>query len=269
MRMYVPWRRDTQFVLRFVPDYAAQSIEFRACPRFIMVCDPGATIECGQDKTKSDEPILFVTFDASLLQHRGADAAGGPLLQVAGHERPITYEELGQHLGLLERHKHLDGASAFSKKVLEFLFRDINDGGCPSNWELLSYVYVDPEQFDKVFEEGPAMVPVFMDTIARAVQFLRDSLKSAESYQEISLIDAYRTATAANLASLSVEHLEEDVAGTKGECFKQFYHYSHVDHFKGGANGEGSFRYLLTTAKASRMLPPPNSLAGSASMQID
>lgn len=249
--------------MRFVPDYA-YSDKFRACPRFIIVCDPG---QCAQVKTE-DEPLLFVTFDASLLQHRGVDAAGAPLLQVAGHERPYPYEELIQRVGLLGRHQHLDGALAFSKKVLEFLFRDINNGGCPSNWELMSYVFVDPEHFGDVFEDGPAMVPVFMDTLACTVQFLRDSLKGAGSYEEILLIDAYKSATAANLASVSVEHTEEDVIGARGECFQQYYHYSHVYDGKGGANGEGSFRCLLTTATASGMTTPDSS-GGSSSMQID
>ena len=50
------------------------------------------------------------------------------------------------------------GAAAFSQKVLEFVFRDINEGGCPSNWELMSYVFVDPNHFDEVFEEGLELV---------------------------------------------------------------------------------------------------------------
>ena len=265
-------RRNTQLVYRFVTDYAL-SDECRARPRFIIVCDPGQS--GGQDKTE-DEALLFVTFDASLLRHHGADAAGGPLLQVAGHERPFAYEELIQRLGLLERHKHLDGAAAFSKKVLELLFRDINDGGTSSNWELMSYVYVDPKgQFEWTFEDDdPALVPVFMDTFATTVQFLRDSLKGAESYEEISLIDAFRSATAANLPSLSVEHLEEDVTGTRGECFKQFYHCGaqHLYDGKGGANGEGSFRYLLTTATVGgtpTLNSLPGSSSGSSSMEID
>ena len=110
--------------MRFVPDYA-HADEFRARPRFIIVCDP-VRGQYGQDKTE-DRPLLFVTFDASLLQHKGADAAGGPLLHVAGHDQPYSYEELCQQFGVLERHKHLEGASVFSKKVLEFLFRDVND----------------------------------------------------------------------------------------------------------------------------------------------
>ena len=232
--------------MRFVPDYA-QSDAVRASPRFIIVSDPG---QDGDVKT-ADGPLLFVTFAASLLGHQGADAAGGPLLQVAGHDRPFSYEELIQRLGLLERHKHLNGAPAFSKKVLEFLFRDINEGGCASNWELMSYVYMDHSHFEEVFEDdNTALLPVFLDTLARTVQFLRDSLKGTASYQEISLIDAYGSTTAANLPSLSVEHVEEEAVGSRGECFRQFYHYAHVHDGKGGANGEGSFRHVLTTATA-------------------
>lgn len=239
-------RRNSQFVMRFVPDYAL-SDESLASPRFIIVCDNG---QGGQDKT-GDGVLLFVTFDTSLLRHSGADAAGEPLLQVAGHDRPFSYEELSQHLGLLERHKHLDGSPAFIKKVLEYMFRDINNGGCSSNWELMSYVFVDLTHFDAVFEDdSPVLVPVFQDTFAQTVHFLRDSFKGAASYREISLIDAFRSTTAAHLASVSVEHLEEDVPGTRGDSFMQIYDLAHVYDGKGGANGEGSFRYLLTTATA-------------------
>ena len=208
------------------------------------MCDNGQ----GPDKTV-DGVLLFVTFDTSLLRHSGT--SDDPLLQVAGHDRPFTYQELSQHLGLLERHKHLDAAPAFIKTVLEYMFRDINDGGSSSNWELMSYVFVDPTHFDEVFEDdSAALVPVFQDTFARVVQFLRDSFKGAASYREISLIDAFRSTTSAHLASVSVEHLEEDVPGTRGDSFMQIYDYAHVYDGKGGANGEGSFRCLLTTATA-------------------
>lgn len=228
-------RRNSQFVMRFVPDYAL-SDESLASPRFIIVCDNG---QGGQDKT-GDGVLLFVTFDTSLLRHSGADAAGEPLLQVAGHDRPFSYEELSQHLGLLERHKHLDGSPAFIKKVLEYMFRDINNGGCSSNWELMSYVFVDLTHFDAVFEDdSPVLVPVFQDTFAQTVHFLRDSFKGAASYREISLIDAFRSTTAAHLASVSVEHLEEDVPGTRGDSFMQIYDLAHVYDGKGGGERRG------------------------------
>ena len=86
------------------------------------------------------------------------------------------------------------------------------------------------------------MIPVFIDTLTLTVQLLRDAFKHAESYREIAQTDAYRSTTAANLPSLSVNFLEEDVTGTRGDCYKQFYHYGHVYDGKGGANGEGSFR---------------------------
>ena len=230
--------------MRFVPDYALSDASL-ASPRFIIVCDNG---QGGPDKTV-DGVLLFVTFDTSLLRHSGT--SDDPLLQVAGHDRPFTYQELSQHLGLLERHKHLDAAPAFIKTVLEYMFRDINDGGSSSNWELMSYVFVDPTHFDEVFEDdSAALVPVFQDTFARVVQFLRDSFKGDASYREISLIDAFRSTTSAHLASVSVEHLEEDVPGTRGDSFMQIYDYAHVYDGKGGANGEGSFRCLLTTATA-------------------
>ena len=240
--------------MRFVPDYA-QLDESSARPRFIIVCDPG---QCGQIPANAAEPLLFVTFDTSLLQHKvgAADAGGGggPLLEVAGHDTPFSYDELIEKFGVLTKHAHLGaGVATFGRKVLEYLFRDINDGGCPSNWELLSYVYVDQDHFEDVFEDDDlAMVPVFMDTLALTVQFLRDSFKGSQtSYREISLIEAYKSATAANLPSLSVTQVEEDVAGLRGDCFKQFYHYAQYFDGKGGANGEGSFRYLLTTATAA------------------
>ena len=254
VRARVPLRRGPRFVMRFVPDYA-QSDERCARPRFIIVCDPG---QCGQIPANASEPLRFVTFDASLLQHKsGTEAAGdgvGPLLEVAGHDTPFTYDELIEKLGVLAEHAHLGaGAAAFSRKVLEYLFRDINDGGCPTNWELLSYIYVDQDRFEDVFEDDDlALVPVFMDTLALTVQFLRDSFQGSQtSYREISLIEAYKSATAANLPSLSVTHVEADVAGLRGDCFKQFYHYAQYFDGKGGANGEGSFRYLLTTATAA------------------
>ena len=133
----------------------------------------------------------------------------------------------------------------------------------------MSDVFVEPKHFDEVFlDDSEAMIPVFMDTLACTVQFLRDSLKSAESYQEIPLIDAYRLSTTANLASLSVQHVEEDVAGPRGDCFVQYYHYTHVSNGKGGSNGEGSFRCLLTTATAGTCPTHIPDQAGS-SMAID
>mmetsp|Transcript_21695 Transcript_21695/g.67947 ORF Transcript_21695/g.67947 Transcript_21695/m.67947 type:complete len:414 (-) Transcript_21695:268-1509(-) len=255
---------SSQFVLRFVPDLALSN-ECRARPRVVLVFDPG---QGGHDKTElsADEPLRFVTFATDLLRHGGADAAGGPLLQVAGQERPLAYEELAQRLGLLDKHGHVEGADSLIRKVLDFLFRDINDGGCPSNWELMSYVYVDPSHYGDVFEEPPELVPVFMDTFARMVQFLRESLHGASTYSEISLVDACRLATAANLPSLAVDHAEEDVEGSRGGCFKQFYHFAHADEGRGAPNGEGSFRCLVTTATAGGTGRPAD--GGDAEMQL-
>ena len=83
--------------------------------------------------------------------------AAGPSLRLDGLDAPaLTYEALSERLGLGEliknslfplkkrygkeqraaQEKRRRKAAAFSRTVLEFLFRDINDGGCPGNWEV-------------------------------------------------------------------------------------------------------------------------------------
>ena len=51
-------------------------------------------------------------------------------------------------------------------QVLDFLFRDVNEGGSPDNWELLAYVAVDNAHFGEVFEddEDAAFLPLFKQT---------------------------------------------------------------------------------------------------------
>ena len=75
-----------------------------------------------------------------------------------------------------------------------------------------------------------------------------------------------RLATAANLPSLAVDHAEEDVEGSRGGCFKQFYHFAHADEGRGAPNGEGSFRCLVTTATAGGTGRPAD--GGDAKMQL-
>jgi len=188
------------------------------------------------------------------------------LLVVSGNEGPLTYGQLldqlyplggrvGGRVGgreqlrpkSIKKNKEVK-VRAFREKVIDFLLRDINDGGCPDNWELLSYVAVDPAHFGEVFEdEGKAMVPVYLDTFHRAVGFLRNTFKGKSiSYEESTVVDAFRETAAAHLTNFIVESEEVDVVGTAGDCYTQRYHYAHVH--AGDANGEGSFRCLMTKA---------------------
>jgi hypothetical protein len=174
---------NSQFVLRYVPHYCD------ARPgRFIGVLRPGGS-------AAEEEPLLFVTFDASLLGHveqpmetahdgHAVDAAEGgrlPLLRVAGRDEPLSYDALCELLQLPELCKEchakmhaksrkskkgkkgggaisLSKCAALSRKVLELLFRDMNDGGCPTNWELMGYVAMDPDHFADTFEEPQQLV---------------------------------------------------------------------------------------------------------------
>ena len=66
------------------------------------------------------EPLLFVTFDASLLRH--IESAAGPLLHVTGHDTPFSYSSLCERLLPTTRD---DESRAFALKVLEFLAHKI------------------------------------------------------------------------------------------------------------------------------------------------
>lgn len=228
---------NSQFVLRFVPEYCS------SCPgRFICVLDPDGDVTGGASKGEEDEPLLFVTFDASLLRHVNSDV--GPLLHVTGHESPFTYASLCERL----RPATCDDqeSQAFALKVLELLFRNINVGGCPGNWELLSYVSVDPAHFSEVFEgDSERLAPVFLETFRRAVLFLRESFKGkGVSYDEFRVVDAFRSTVATHLTHYTVESTEEDVVGSDGGCYTQCYHTAQVHD--GDPDGHGSFRCLVT-----------------------
>ena len=98
-----------------------------------------------------------------------------------------------------------------------------------------------------VEEEGEELVPVFLDTLTRAVQYLRDALRGKdESYEEVSLINAFRSTATAQLATLCVTHEEDDVVGASEDCYKQVYHYARTTDEEPGGNG--SLRCLLTKA---------------------
>ena len=214
---------NSQFVLRFVPEYC------RASPgRFICVLDP--TSDSATDEEK-EEPLLFVTFDVSLLRH------------VTGHEAPYSYSSLSEKLCPSTRDQE---SVAFARKVLEFLFRDINTGGCPSNWELLSYLCVDPAHFSEIFEgDDERLVSVFLETFRMAVLFLRETFKGKNSsYEELRVVDALRSTVEANLTQYAVKSTETDVIGSGGYYYTQRYHYAHVRD--GDPDGHGSFRCMVT-----------------------
>ena len=79
------------------------------------------------------------------------------------------------------------------------------------------------------------------------VQFLRASLKGrSENYEEVTLVDAFKTTVAQFLVSHAVTFVEEDVVGTKGHCYRQNYYYAQVNDADGEPNGEGSLRCLMT-----------------------
>jgi hypothetical protein len=255
---------NSQFVARYIPNYCSEHPH-----RFISLLDPDDAAGVG-DSSGEAGPLMFVTFDAGLLRHVEAagGAAAGPLLHVTGRDdTPFTYDALCEYLDLQEHQleagdESLPEVQAFSRKVLDYLFRDINDGGCPDNWELFSYVSVDPAHFNEVFEDaGEDMLPVFLETFQRSVQFLRDTFKGKrEGYEEVTLVDAFRATVATRLTLLDVESTEVDVSGSGGDCYAQTYYYAQVD--EGDANGEGSFRCLMTKAVTARAVtsaatPPP------------
>tara|TARA_B110001452_G_scaffold257875_1_gene252483 strand:- start:412 stop:1632 length:1221 start_codon:yes stop_codon:yes gene_type:complete len=243
---------NSQFVLRFVPDYCS-----RRPGRFICVLDPeppaatssGPFGYRGGDQEDHDEPLLFVTFGvAGLLGHEPPaepSAAGAPpLLRVAGFDAPLSYDELRERLRLPSEPPR---ARAFALKVLEFLFRDVNEGGCADNWELLAYVAVDGAHFGEVFEDdGDDLLPLFQQTYHAAAAFLRAAFKGrSESYEEVAVVDAFKAVAAEHLASCAVESTQADVGGTSA-CYTQRYQNALVSD--GDPNGEGSFRCMLTKA---------------------
>eukprot|EP00966_Prymnesium_polylepis_P238738 5521506-Prymnesium_polylepis.2 len=245
---------NSQFVMRWLPDYCS------AHPgRFACVLDPAAEEEAAVagDIDAEAEPLMFVTFDASLLRHEQAGEvadAEEPVLRVSGHEAPFTYEQLCAQLGLSGRGQE-PAASAFSRKVLTYLFRDINSGGCPDNWELLSYVSVDASHFSDVFDEAPELyTTVFLHTFQRAVSFLRQSFKGrgvpgSETYMELPLVDAFRATVAAHLTDYTLEFAERDVVGRRGAHYTQRYHYARTSDGQSNGQGQGSFRCLVTKAR--------------------
>ena len=121
----------------------------------------------------------------------------------------------------------------------------------------MSYVYADPSHFGEVFEgAGARMVPVFKETFRRAVRFLRDALKGGadtftdrapkcESYEEVTLLDAFRATVARQLTGYVVESTEMEVEGSRGGCYRRAYHCA---QYRDGedANGEGSLRCCTT-----------------------
>ena len=201
-----------------------------------------------------------MTFDTSALRHEDSAAGDGLMLRVPGYPEPFTYSALLDELsrprrGERSRAPLTPESRAFATKVLEFLFRDINSGGCADNWELLSYVSVDPAHFDEVFDEGEHLLPVFLHTFRRAVRFLRDALKRSRAtaldhaLEELSVVDAFAATAAANLTRHAVESTAVDVRGAEGALYMQRYHTAHVSG-EGEPDGHGSFRCLTT--KASR-----------------
>ena len=217
----------------------------------------------GSGEEAEQDTLLFVTFDASLLHHEESAAGDGVLLlRVPGYDEPFTYSALLDELsrprrGERSREPLAPESRAFATKVLEFLFRDINSGGCADNWELLSYVYVDPAHFDEVFDEGEQMLPVFLTTFRRAVRFLRDALKrsSASYVEEVSVVEAFCATTAANLTRHAVESTAADVLGADGALYTQRYHTALVSG-DGEPDGQGSFRCLMTKTRGSQSTSP-------------
>ena len=217
----------------------------------------------GGEEEAEQDTLLFVSFDASLLRHEESAAGDGALLlRVPGYDEPFTYSALLDELSRPrrgERSRELISpeSRAFATKVLEFLFRDINSGGCADNWELLSYVYVDPAHFDEVFDEGEHMLPVFLTTFQRAVRFLRDALKrsSPSCVEEVSVVNAFCATTAANLTRHAVESTAADVLGADGGLYTQRYHTALVSG-DGEPDGQGSFRCLMTKTRGVQSTSP-------------
>ena len=111
---FTTWGCNSQFVMRFVPDYCS-----RRPGRFVCVLDPDQTVGRSDGATQDeDAPLLFVTFGvAGLLAHeQEADAAEGapPLLRVAGFDTPFSYDALREQLGLPSEPPR---ARAFALKV--------------------------------------------------------------------------------------------------------------------------------------------------------
>jgi hypothetical protein len=232
---------NSQFVCRFVPDYC------QGHPgRFISIYDTGH--ESKSDEEGGCDQLLFVTFGTGLVQHE--DVTGGlGLLHLAGRQSSISFEALCESLQLKKaktKKRELKNL-AFSKEVVGYLLRDINAGGCPDNWELLSYCYVDPAHFEEVFEEpAERMLPVFQQTLGQTVRFLRATLKDCEGYEEITLVEAYKAVVLRHFADYDVGFDEADVTGADGGRYKQAYHCARVYEGSSAASGAGSCRCLMT-----------------------
>jgi hypothetical protein len=240
---------NSQFVCRYVPDFCQQHPD-----RFICVYDDShEATKDAQEGEGDDNKLMFVTFSTDLMRHEEGTAGAPVLLHLAGRPLPITYEALCEALKLKKaksKKRELKNL-AFSKKVLEFLFRDVNTGGCPDNWELMSYVMVDPAHFEDVFEEPPErMVPVFQETLGKAVRFLRASFKPCESYEEITLLEAFKAVVLRHFTGFEVDFAEAGLVGADNGRYKQAYHYARVqqDTSCSAPSGSGSCRCLVTRA---------------------
>ena len=222
------------------------------------------------DDHNNGSDLLFVTFEADLLRPKRAEmealGSNDHLLRVPGIEASLSHEELCRRLRLKRRRtaKKEMKAEAFRRKVLAHLFRDLDTGGCPDNWELLSYVAVDPAHFSEVFDAtDDRLVPTFMDTFHKAVGFLREAfasprgaaaLQANRSYEELPLIEAFKATIKEHLKHHVVEFTEADVVGEPGGAYgryEQRYHYARVSG-RGQPSGDGSCRCLVTKVTAIR-----------------
>jgi hypothetical protein len=181
------------------------------------------------------------------------------LLRVPGYDEPFTYSALLDELsrprrGERSREPLAPESRAFATKVLEFLSRDMNSGGCADNWELcLRRPRAFRRGLRRVFDEGEHMLPVFLTTFRRAVRFLRDALKraSASYVEELKVVEAFCATTAANLTRHAVESTAADVLGADGGLYTQRYHTALVSG-DGEPDGQGSFRCLMTKTRGAQ-----------------
>lgn len=84
------------------------------------------------DEDAADAPITFVTFDVASMSPASASSDF-----VLSCDSIVASLQAG---GRAAGGKKPKKTAAFRKKVVDSLLRDVDKGGCPDNWELLSYV---------------------------------------------------------------------------------------------------------------------------------
>ena len=82
------------------------------------------------------------------------------------------------------------------------------------------------------------------------MSFLRAALRGhagPQSYEELTLLDAFKATVVAHLTNYRVEFSEADLVGERDGSYRQRYHHARVSGL-GAPHGDGSCRCLVTKA---------------------